>query len=118
LLVEGLQTKVKLIAAEKSISLSLAGQAGQPPRPRVQVVPLKGLPIVAVVVAFVVAAIAGNWLWALTFCHVVGGALWTAVDLFVGLIVGPILARLPIAARAEFTARFMPKMVLLMPRSC
>jgi len=45
----------------------------------------------------------------------VGGALWTAIDLFVGLIVGPILGRLSIPARAEFTARFMPKMVLLMP---
>jgi hypothetical protein len=86
-----------------------------PPRPQVQVVPLAGLPIVAVVVAFVIAAIAGNWLWALTFCHVVGGGLWTAIDLFVGLIVGPILGRLPLPARSEFTARFMPTMVLLMP---
>ncbi len=86
-----------------------------PPRPQIQVVPLRGLPIVAAVVAFVIASIAGNWLWALTFCHVVGGALWTAIDLFVGLIVGPILGRLSIPARAEFSARFMPKMVLLMP---
>jgi hypothetical protein len=84
-------------------------------RPRVQVVPLRGLPIVAAVVVFVIASIAGNWLWALTFCHVVGGALWTAIDLFVGLIVGPILGRLSVPARAEFSARFMPAMVLLMP---
>ena len=84
-------------------------------RPRPQVVPLRGLPVVAGVVGVVVASIAGNWLWALTFCHVVGGGLWTAIDLFVGLIIGPILGRLPAAARAEFAARFMPKMVLLMP---
>ena len=45
----------------------------------------------AAVVVFVIASIAGNWLWALTFCHVAGGALWTAADLFVGLVVGPIL---------------------------
>ena len=90
-----------------------AGPTGAPPRP--QVVPLQGLPIVAVVVGFVVAAIAGNWLWALTFCHVAGGALWTAVDLFVGLVIGPILGRLPAPARAHFTARFMPMMVLIMP---
>jgi hypothetical protein len=89
--------------------------AQSPPRPQVQVVPVRGLPIVAVVVAFVIAAIAGNWLWALTFCHVVGGGLWTAIDLFVGLIVGPILGRLSVPARAEFAARFMPTMVLLMP---
>lgn len=91
------------------------GAVQAPPRPRVQVVPVRGLPVVAAVVVFVVVSIAGNWLWALTFCHVVGGALWTAIDLFVGLIIGPILGRLPVAARAEFAARFMPKMVLLMP---
>ncbi|HYB17811.1 MAG TPA: hypothetical protein VEF71_20415, partial [Streptosporangiaceae bacterium] len=85
------------------------------PRPQIQVVPLRGLPVVAAVVVFVSVSIAGNWLWALTFCHVAGGGLWTAIDLFVGLIVGPILARLSVPARAEFTARFMPKMVLLMP---
>ena len=65
--------------------------------------------------AFVIVAIAGDYRWALAFCHVVGGGLWTAIDLFVGLIIGPILGRLPVAARAEFTARFMPKMVLIMP---
>ncbi len=86
-----------------------------PRRPRVEVVPLRGLPIVAAVVVFVIVSIAGNWLWALTFCHVAGGALWTAVDLFVGLVIGPILGRLSVPARAEFSARFMPKMVLLMP---
>jgi len=98
-----------------NVQLGTAEAVPGPARPQVQVVPVRGLPIVAAVVVFVVAAIAGNWLWALTFCHVVGGALWTAIDLFVGLIVGPILGRLSIPARAEFSARFMPKMVLLMP---
>ncbi|MGH3304271.1 MAG: hypothetical protein ACRDOK_21855 [Streptosporangiaceae bacterium] len=90
-----------------------AGPAVAPPRP--QVVPLRALPVVAVIVGFVIASIAGNWLWALTFCHVAGGALWTAIDLFVGLVIGPILGRLPMAAKAQFTARFMPMMVLIMP---
>lgn len=99
----------------RNIQAGAVGTAPAAARPAIQVVPLKGLPIVAVVVAFVIASIAGNWLWALTFCHVAGGGLWTAIDLFVGLIVGPILGRLSLAARAEFTARFMPKMVLLMP---
>jgi len=66
-------------------------------------------------VVFVIVSIAGNWSWALVFCHVAGGALWTGIDLFVGLIVGPIMGRMSIPARAEFSARFMPKMVLLMP---
>jgi hypothetical protein len=98
-----------------SLGAGPAGAVQAAPRPRVQVVPVRGLPVVAAVVVFVVVSIAGNWLWALTFCHVVGGALWTAIDLFVGLIIGPILGRLSIEARAEFAARFMPKMVLLMP---
>ena len=98
-----------------NVQAGTADAAPAAPRAQVQVVPLRGLPIVAAVVVFVIASIAGNWLWALTFCHVVGGALWTAIDLFVGLIVGPILGRLSVPARAEFSARFMPKMVLLMP---
>jgi hypothetical protein len=89
----------------------------EPPqeRPKIQVVPLKGLPISAAAVVFVTLAIAGNWQWALVFCHVAGGGLWTGIDLFVGLVLGPILGRLSIPARAEFAARFMPKMVIIMP---
>jgi hypothetical protein len=90
---------------------------GPPPAARVipPVVPVKGLPIVVVVLGGLVAAIAGNWHWAIDWYHVAGGGLWTGVDLFVGLVIGPILGRLSPPARAEFSARFMPKMVLLMP---
>jgi hypothetical protein len=84
-------------------------------RPKIQVVPLKGLPLAAAAVVFVTVAIAGNWQWALMFCHVAGGGLWTGLDLFVGLVLGPILGRLSIPARAEFSAKFMPKMVIIMP---
>ena len=88
---------------------------GPPPRPDFQIVPVKAIPAVAVVLIGLVAAIASNRLWALTFFHVVGGGLWTGVDLFVGFIIGPILGRLSIPARVEFSTRFMPKMLLLMP---
>jgi hypothetical protein len=86
-----------------------------PSRPQIQIVPLRGLPVVAVVVAGLVAAIASNRLWPLTFFHVVGGGIWTALDLFLGLVIGPILGRMSIPARMEFSARFMPKMLLIMP---
>ncbi len=89
--------------------------AGQRPRPPRTIVPVAGLPIVGVIVIALVTAIAGNWLWALDFFHIVGGGLWTGVDLFVGLVIGPILGRLSIPARVEFAARFMPKMLLIMP---
>jgi len=88
---------------------------GPPPIPEFQIVPLRGLILVAIVIAALIVAIAGNWLWALDFFHVVGGGMWTGIDLFVGFIVGPIIGRMSIAARIEFSTRFMPKMLLLMP---
>lgn len=92
-----------------------AGGAPGAERPTFQIVPRAGLPLVAVVIGLLIAAIAGDWLWGLTFFHVVGGGLWTGVDLFVGFIVGPIIGRMSIPARIEFSIRFMPKMLLLMP---
>jgi hypothetical protein len=80
-----------------------------------QIVPLRALPVVAAVLVFLVIAIAGNWLWALDFFHVAGGALWTAIDLFLGFVIGPIMAKMSIPARVEFSKRLMPKMVVLMP---
>jgi hypothetical protein len=86
-----------------------------PPRPDFQVVPLKGLPIVAAVLAALVAAIAADKLWALEFFHVAAGGLWTSFDLFLGFVLGPILGRLAIPARIELTTRLMPKLLLIMP---
>lgn len=80
-----------------------------------EIIPLKGLPIVAVVLVATIVAIAVNKLWPLEFLHVVFGAGWTVVDLFLGLILGPILGSLAIPARIELTKKLMPKMALLMP---
>lgn len=79
------------------------------------IVPVKGLPIVVAVIGGLVAAIATNSYWALDFYHVVGGGLWTAIDLFVGLVIGPIMGSLRPPARVAFSARFMPKMSLIVP---
>jgi hypothetical protein len=99
----------------ETVQAAPVGEAVPPPRPHVQIVPRRGLPIVAVILVFIVLVISNNWLWGLTFLHVAGGGLWTGIDLFVGLVVGPIIGRLSIPARVEFSARFMPKMVLIMP---
>jgi hypothetical protein len=82
---------------------------------RATIVPLRALPLVAAALAFLVTAIVGNWFWALDFLHVAGGGLWTGIDLFIGLVIGPILGRMSIPARAEFATKFMPKMLLIMP---
>jgi hypothetical protein len=83
--------------------------------PDFQIIPVQGIPLVGAAVVALVAAILSGKLWALEFAHVVAGGLWTGIDLFVGLIIGPILGRLSVQGRIEFITRFMPKMVLLMP---
>jgi hypothetical protein len=79
------------------------------------IVPVRGLPIVAAILIGLIVAISTNSLWALDFFHVGGGGLWTSIDLFLGLIIGPILGGMSVQARVEFTTRFMPKMLLIMP---
>jgi hypothetical protein len=92
-----------------------AGGQGPPPVLNFNIVPVKGLPIVAALLIGLVVAIASNNLWALSFFHVAGGGLWTSLDLFLGLVLGPIMGSLAIPARVEFTSKFMPKMLLIMP---
>jgi hypothetical protein len=92
-----------------------AEPAGPSARLDFEIVPLKGLPIVAVVMGLLIWAIAANKLWPLTFFHVAGGAAWTIIDLFLGLVLGPIMGKMSIPARVEFTTRLMPKMLLIMP---
>ncbi len=77
--------------------------------------PRKGLVIVAVALVALIVAIAANKLWPLMFLHVSAGAGWTVIDLFLGLVLGPIMGRMSIPARVEFTTRLMPKMLLIMP---
>jgi hypothetical protein len=84
-------------------------------RPTVKIVPLAGLPIAGLVIAGLVVAIATNSFWALDWYHVAGGGLWTGVDLFLGLVLGPIIGTMSIPSRIELSSRLMPKLVLLMP---
>jgi hypothetical protein len=80
-----------------------------------EIVPRKGLVLVAVAFVALIVAIAVNKLWPLVFLHVAFGAAWTIVDLFLGLVLGPIMGSMPPAARVQLTTRLMPKMLLIMP---
>jgi hypothetical protein len=100
--------------AQQVLNVPSAPAAGQPARD-FQIVPLRGLPIVGLVLAGLVVSIATNSSWGIDFFHVVSGGMWTAFDLFLGFVLGPILGSLSIPARVEFTTRFMPKMLLIMP---
>lgn len=79
------------------------------------IVPMRLLPVSMVVILGLVVSIATNSRWALDFYHVTGGGLWTAIDLFVGFVVGPIMGKMSIPARIEFSSKFMPKMLVIMP---
>ena len=86
-----------------------------PARPAFQIVPLRGLPVVGAVLVALVVAIASNRLWPLEFFHVAAGGLWTAFDLFLGFVLGPIIGRMAVPARIDLTTKLMPKLLLIMP---
>jgi hypothetical protein len=70
---------------------------------------------VGLALVVMVAAIASHDRWFLNFVHVMCGVLWTGIDLFMGFIVGPILRRVPLAARREVITRLVPRTLFLMP---
>ncbi len=92
-----------------------AHDAARPGPADFQIVPRAGLVLAAVALAGLVAVIATGTAWGIDFYHVVSGATWTVLDLFLGFVLGPVLARLSIPARTELTVRLMPKMLVLMP---
>ncbi len=106
---------MSISTTRKAIAVDAAGKQGSPSGD-FRIVPLKGIPVAVIIIIGLIVAIATNKLWALDFFHVVGGGLWTATDLFIGLFIGPmVLAKLSIPARVEFSRRFMPKMIIIMP---
>ncbi len=75
----------------------------------------RSLILAALAIAVMIAAINGDSLWFLNFVHVLAGILWTGIDLFMGLIVGPVLRKLDLRARRALITRLMPRMLYLMP---
>ncbi|MEK7353731.1 MAG: hypothetical protein AABZ77_04415, partial [Chloroflexota bacterium] len=51
----------------------------------------------------------------LNYVHVMAGALWTGIDLFMGLILGPVLGGVSPGERANVFKRLTPKMTFFMP---
>jgi hypothetical protein len=49
------------------------------------------------------------------YVHVMAGVLWTGIDLFVAIVLGPVLGSLSVEERASVFQRFTPKMAFLMP---
>jgi hypothetical protein len=79
--------------------------------------PLRAWYLAAAVAAFVVmtAAILSPRLWLIDFVHVMTGALWTGIDLFMGFVIGPVLRRVSLDTRRAMIAGIIPRTLILMP---
>ena len=79
--------------------------------------PLRPAYIVAAIAALVAmtAAILGSSSWFLNFVHVMAGALWTGIDLFMGFVIGPVLRRVTLDTRRAMIAGIIPRTLILMP---
>ncbi len=70
---------------------------------------------IVVPIGVLVAAVESDSRWFLNYVHVFTAILWTGTDIFMGFILGPILRRVPVAARREVIVRLMPRMIFYMP---
>jgi hypothetical protein len=79
--------------------------------------PLRPWYLAAAATAFaaMTAAILADSLWFLDFVHVMTGALWTGIDLFMGFVIGPVLRRVPLEIRRAMIAGIIPRTLVLMP---
>ena len=79
--------------------------------------PLRAWYLAAAACAFALmtAAILGDSLWFLNFVHVMSGALWTGIDLFMGFVIGPVLRRVSLDTRRAMIAGIIPRTLILMP---
>ena len=73
--------------------------------------------VLAVVVpnAALGVAMAVDSLKLLDFVHIMNGALWTGIDLFMGFVIAPVLRRTEPSQRAAVFKHLIPKMTILMP---
>ena len=88
--------------------------AGQP-APIASPLRLRYLAAAVAAFALMTAAILPTSLWFLNFVHVMAGALWTGIDLFMGFIVGPVLRGVTLDTRRAMISGIMPRTLILMP---
>lgn len=79
--------------------------------------PLRPRYFVAAAIALIamVAAILHPNTWYLNFVHVMSGALWTGIDLFMGFVIGPVLRMIPMETRRAVIGGIIPRTLVLMP---
>ncbi len=101
---------------EASVAAHVRSPGAATPRVRPPpIVTWRAVPLVLVPVGALVVAVALQEFVLLDYVHVMTGALWTGIDIFLGLVIGPILGRMSGPARADFVQRLVPTMLFLMP---
>lgn len=68
------------------------------------------IPIAALGYALTVATVQGH-----TYVHVMTGVLWTGIDLFMGIVLGPVIGGLDDEQSAALFTRLTPKTAFLLP---
>ncbi|WP_170977461.1 hypothetical protein [Halorussus salinisoli] len=71
--------------------------------------------VVAVPLVALVYAVTVGPLQHLNYVHVMAGVLWTGIDLFLGLVLGPVVGGLDTEKKAAVFRRLTPKTTFLMP---
>ena len=82
----------------------------QPPRISIR----SNLWVVIPIGAVLVAILSANLL-ILNYVHIFTAILWTGIDIFMGLLLGPVLRNVSLSTRKEVISWLMPKMVFYMP---
>ena len=94
------------IREQRSRAFSVIVQLGNP----VFIISAIVLPNAALGIAMALGS-----LMLLNYVHIMTGALWTGIDLFMGIAVGPVLGAMEPRQRAEVFKRLIPKITFLMP---
>ena len=68
------------------------------------------MPIAALIYAMTFGSITS-----LNYVHIMTGAVWTGIDLFMGIVIGPVLGGTDPQTRATVFRRLIPRMTFLMP---
>lgn len=97
--------------------LDIKAQAKQGMFARILQMANPGFVLIVVLVPVMALVYAVNFgpLVSLNYVHIMTGALWTGIDLFMGFILGPVLGRMEPRERAVVFKHLMPKMTFLMP---
>jgi hypothetical protein len=71
--------------------------------------------VIVAPIAALIAAINVGSKTPIYFVHIMCGALWTGIDVFMGFILGPVLGGMAPKDRADIFKRLTPKMTFAMP---